>query len=172
VDFHDVNRTAPHTVLGVPLLGVAGEARAPEPGEVLVPSRVADYVGVHPGAKAIVELIYTGSEKPVVRRFESRLIGTFDAVGPDQGRFDPFWRFNWRGHDVLTVRPPTASGGTTLPIVVNERVLREFLSFVWAELDKVDARSSRQRSGQAAFFLSRCWWGFLGSALRARRSRS
>jgi hypothetical protein len=142
VDFHDVNRAAPHVVLGMPLLGIAGTARAPEPGEVLVPSGVAEYVGVHPGAKTIVELIYAGSEKPVVRRFESRLIGTFDAVGPDQGRFDPFWRFNWHGHDVLTVRPPTGSGGTTLPIVVNERVMREFLSFVREELDKVDARAA------------------------------
>jgi hypothetical protein len=103
----------------------AGVVRAPARGELLVPAGIAEYVGVRPGADAIVELVYTGSQKLIGRRFESRLIGTFDALGPDQGRFDPFWRFNWRAHDVLTVRPPLGTGSTTLPIVVNQQVIHE-----------------------------------------------
>jgi hypothetical protein len=125
VDFRDVNPAAPDTVLGIPLLGSAGVVRPPGRGEVLVPANIAEYVGVRPGADAIVELVHTGSQNPIGRRFESRLIGTFDALGPDQGRFDPFWRFNWRAHDVLTVRPPVGTGSTTLPIVVNQQVIRE-----------------------------------------------
>jgi hypothetical protein len=100
---------------------------------------VADYVGVQPGAEAIVELVYSGSGEPIVRRFDGlRLIGTFDLVGPDQGRFDPFWRFNARGQDVLTVRSDAArSGPTTLPIVVNREVIRNFL---WSVRDELERR--------------------------------
>ena len=55
---------------------------------------MADYVGVQPGAEATVELVYTGSGEPIVQRLEGlRLSGTFELVGPDEGRFAPFWRF-------------------------------------------------------------------------------
>ena len=135
VDFHDLNPASSHSVLGMPLLGADGVVRAPQPGEILVPSEVADYVGVRPGAEAIVELAYTGGERPVVRRLEGlRLIGTFELVGPDQGRFDPFWRFNSRAQDVLTVRPPDGNGRTTLPIVLSQQAVEEFLAYVRREL--------------------------------------
>jgi hypothetical protein len=136
VNFHDVNPKAPETVLGMPLLSTGGVARAPNPHEVLVASGVADYVGVQPGAEATVELIYTGDREPIVQRFDGlRLIGTFDLVGPDQGRFDPFWRFNARGHDVLTVRPEdAATGPTSLPVVLNTEMFRSFLSSIRDEL--------------------------------------
>jgi hypothetical protein len=146
VDFRDVNPAAPDTVLGIPLLGTAGTVHAPQRGEVLVPSGIAEYVGVRPGAEATVELVYTGRQKLIGRRFESRLIGTFDAVGPDQGRFDPFWRFNSLAHDVLTVRPPAGTGSTTLPIVVNQQVIRELLSVVSHGLDNTDAPTTGFRS--------------------------
>ena len=137
INFHEVNPEAPQMVLGMPLLPVGGAARAPGPGEVLVASGVADYVGIQPGAEAIVELVYSSNGEPIVRRFDGlRLIGTFDLVGPDQGRFDPFWRFNARGQDVLTVRSDAArSGPTTLPIVLNPEVIRNFLSSVRNELE-------------------------------------
>jgi len=136
VNFHDVNPKAPETVLGMPLLSTGGATRAPGPHEVLVASGVADYVGVQPGAEAIVELVYTGDKEPIVQRFDGiRLSGTFDLVGPDQGRFDPFWRFNARGRDVLTVRPEdTATGTTSLPILLNIEVFRSFLSSIRDEL--------------------------------------
>ena len=67
------------------------------PQEILVPSGVADYVGVQPGAEGIVEFVYNGPGEPIIERFDGlRLIGTFDMAGPDQGRFEPFWRFNAR----------------------------------------------------------------------------
>jgi hypothetical protein len=136
VDFHAINPQAPQIVLGMPLLVTAGEARPPGPQEVLVPSGVADYVGVQPGAEAIVEFVYTGAGEPIVRRFDGlRLIGTFDMAGPDQGRFEAFWRFNTKGQDVLTVRAEAArSGVTSLPIVVNVELFSDFLSFVRNEL--------------------------------------
>ena len=112
VDFHEINPEAPQIVLGMPLLVTSGETRPLSPQEVLVPSDVADYVGVQPGAEAIVEFVYDGAGAPIVHRFEGlRLIGTFDMAGPDQGRFEPFWRFNARGQDVLTVRakPPASA---------------------------------------------------------------
>jgi hypothetical protein len=56
-------------------------------------------------------------------------------AGPDQGRFEPFWRFNARGQDVLTVRAEAAGIGiTSLPIVVNLELFRKFLSSVPDEL--------------------------------------
>jgi hypothetical protein len=145
VNFREVNPEAPQMVLGMPLLPVGGAARAPGPGEVLVASGVADYVGVQPGAEAIVELVYSGSGEPIVRRFDGlRLIGTFDLVGPDQGRFDPFWRFNARGQDVLTVRSDaTRAGPTTLPIVLNREVIRNFLSSVRYELERRGGKPAR-----------------------------
>src|SRR5215469_997668 len=138
VDFHEINPQAPQTVLGMPLLVTTGEARPPSPQEVLVPSGVADYVGVPPGAEAIVEFVYNGPGEPIIQRFDGlRLIGTFDMAGPDQGRFEPFWRYNAKGQDVLTVRAEAARiGRTSLPIVVNGELFRDFLSFVARELTR------------------------------------
>jgi hypothetical protein len=135
VNFHEVNPQAPQIVLGMPLLITAGAARPPDQ-EVLVASGVADYVGVQPGAEAIVEFVYSGAGEPITKRFDGlRLIGTFDIAGPDQGRFEPFWRFNARGEDVLTVRAEGARVGTTsLPIVVNRELFRDFLSSTAREL--------------------------------------
>ena len=136
VDFHEINPQAPQMVLGMPLLVTTGEARPPGPQEVLVPSGVADYVGVPPGAEAIVEFVYSGPGEPIIQRFDGlRLIGTFDMAGPDQGRFEPFWRFNANGQDVLTVRAEAARiGSTSLPIVVNRELFRDFLAVVAREL--------------------------------------
>jgi hypothetical protein len=136
VDFHEISPQAPRMVQDMPLLVTAGEARRPGPREVLVPSGVADYVGVQPGAEAIVEFVYSGAGEPIIRRFDGlRLIGTFDMAGPDQGRFEPFWRFNAKGQDVLTVRAEAAIiRVTSLPIVVNRELFRDFLSFVANEL--------------------------------------
>jgi hypothetical protein len=138
VDFHEINLQAPKIVLGMPLHVTIGEARPPGPQEVLVPSGVADYVGVQPGAGAIVEFVYSGAGEPIIRRFDGlRLIGTFDMAGPDQGRFEPFWRFNAKGQDILTVRAEAARIGiTSLPIVVNVELFRDFLSFVANELTR------------------------------------
>jgi hypothetical protein len=136
VNLHDANPRAPGIILGMPLLVVAGDAQAPGPQEVLAASGVTDYVGVQPGGEATVELVYTGGGQPIVRRFDGlRLVGTFDLAGPDQGRFDPFWRFNARGRDVLTVRPEgTPTGPTSLPIIVNQKVFRDFRSSIRDEL--------------------------------------
>jgi hypothetical protein len=136
VDFHQINPQAPQIVLGMPLLVTAGEARRPGAQEVLVASGVADYVGVQPGAEAIVEFVYGGVGEPIVRRFDGlRLAGTFDMAGPDQGRFEPFWRFNAKGQDVLTVRAEAAlTGITSLPSVVSLELFRKFLSSVRDEL--------------------------------------
>jgi hypothetical protein len=138
VNLHELNPSAPQRVLGVPLLRTAGESRPPLPGEVLIASGVADYAGVQVGSDATVELVYTGGEQPVVRHLEGlHLIGTFDPVGPDQGRFDPFWRFNSHGSDVLTVRADAGNNGTTtLPIVLNQEALQQFLKSVRQDFDK------------------------------------
>lgn len=138
VNFRNLNPNAPESILGIPLRVTAGAARAPDTGEMLVASAVADYVGVRPNAQATIELVYTGVEPPIVRRLEGlRLIGTFDAVGPDEGRFDPFWRLAAQGHDVLTVRrsnaPDTAI--TTLPVVLNIELIREVLASIQLELN-------------------------------------
>jgi hypothetical protein len=137
VNFHDLNPNAPTTVLGAPLLATSGTVRAPERNEVVAPSGVTDYVGVRPDAAATVDLTYSESNPPITRRFEGlRLIGTFDLVGPDQGRFEPFWRFAARGREVLTVRRPDAPEGvtTTLPILLNEQLVKEFLEYVGEQL--------------------------------------
>src|SRR5215469_1331495 len=143
VDFHQINPQAPQIVLGMPLLRSAGEARPPGPQEVLVASGVADYVGVQPGAEAIVEFVYSGVGEPIIQRFDGlRLIGKFDMAGPDQGRFEPFWRFNARGQDVLTVRGEAARTGiTSLPIVVSLDLFRKFLSSVRDEVARRGAPS-------------------------------
>jgi hypothetical protein len=92
---------------------------------------------VQPGADAIIELIYTGIEPAIRRTVEGqRLLGTFDAIGPDQGRFDPFWRLAMRGQDVLTVRRSDAAERTTTttPVVLPGGVVRDFLRYVPSEL--------------------------------------
>lgn len=137
VNFHDLNPNAPRAVLGAPLLATSGTVRAPDRDEVVVPSGVTDYVGVRPGAEATVDLTYVNANPPIVQRYEKlRLIGTFELVGPDQGRFEPFWRLAAQGNEVLTVRRPDAPDGvaTSLPIVLNEQVLKEFLGFVGEQL--------------------------------------
>src|SRR5215472_4505491 len=132
VNFHDLNPRAPQSVLGMPLLITAGMAQVPGPREILVSSGVTDYVGVQPGAEATVEFIYNGAGEPIIKRFDGlRLIGTFDMAGPDQGRFEPFWRFNARGQDVLTVRrEPQGISATSLPLIVNAALFRDFLSSI------------------------------------------
>jgi hypothetical protein len=137
VNFHDLNPNAPRAVLGAPLLPTSGTVRPPERNEIVVPSEVTDYVGVRPGVEATVDLMYVNANPPIVRRFERlRLIGTFELVGPDQGRFEPFWRLAAQGSEVLTVRRPDAPEGvaTTLPILLNDQVLKEFLGFVDEQL--------------------------------------
>jgi hypothetical protein len=137
VNFHDLNPNAPTAVLGAPLLATSGTVRAPERNEVVVPSGMTDYVGVRPDAAATVDLTYSESSPPITRRFEGlRLIGTFDLIGPDQGRFEPFWRFAARGREVLTVRRPDAPEGvtTSLPILLNEQMVKEFLADVGEQL--------------------------------------
>jgi hypothetical protein len=138
VNFHRLNPQAPQSVLGIPLLPASGTVRAPASQETLVPSSVTDYVGVRPGAQASIELRYTGVTPPIVRRFEGvQLIGTFEVVGPDQGRFDPFWQLELRGQEVLTVHRPDTTDrvSTTLPIVLSADVVRDFLTSVRAELE-------------------------------------
>ncbi|MGY8676459.1 hypothetical protein Q2941_01355 [Bradyrhizobium sp. UFLA05-153] len=137
VNFHDLNPNAPSAALGAPLFATSGTVRPPDRIEVVVPSGVTDYVGIRPGAEATVDLMYVNANPPIVRRFDKlRLIGTFDLVGPDQGRFEPFWRLAARGSEVLTVRRPDAPEGvaTTLPILLNEQLLKEFLGFVDEQL--------------------------------------
>ena len=137
VNFHDLNPNAPRAVLGAPLLPTSGTVRPPERNEIVVPSGITDYVGVRPGVEATVDLMYVNANPPIVRRFEKlRLIGTFELVGPDQGRFEPFWRLAAQGSEVLTVRRPDAPEGvaTTLPILLNDQVLKEFLGFVDEQL--------------------------------------
>ncbi|HWX28065.1 MAG TPA: hypothetical protein VNZ53_11605 [Steroidobacteraceae bacterium] len=137
VNFHDFNPNAPPAVLGAPLLATSGTVHPPERNEIVIASGVADYVGVRPGAEATVDLIYLNANPPIARRLEGlRLIGTFELVGPDQGRFEPFWRMAARGSEVLTVRRPDAPEGvaTTLPVLLNEESVREFLGYVGQEL--------------------------------------
>jgi hypothetical protein len=137
INFHDLNPNAPQAVLGAPLLATSGTLRPPERNEVVVASGVTDYVGVRPGAEATVDLMYVDANPPIVRRFEGlRLIGTFELIGPDQGRFEPFWRLAARGREVLTVRRPDAPEGvaTTLPILLSDELVRQFLGYVSEEL--------------------------------------
>jgi len=137
VNFHDLNPNAPMAVLGAPLFATSGTVRTPDRSEVIVPSGVTDYVGVRPGAEATVDLTYVNANPPIVRRYEKlRLIGTFELVGPDQSRFEPFWRLAARGSEVLTVRRPDAPEdvATTLPVVLNEQLLKDFLGFVDEQL--------------------------------------
>jgi hypothetical protein len=145
VNFHDLNSQAPQSTLGMPLLVTTGMAQVPGPQEILVSSGVTDYVGVQPGAEATVEFIYNGAGEPIVERFGGlRLIGTFDMAGPDQGRFEPFWRFNARGQDVLTVRrEPHGISATSLPLVVNAALFRDFLSSIASELARRGGASAR-----------------------------
>ncbi len=137
VGFGDTNPAASRSILGIPLLTADGVARFPRKDEIFVASEITNYVGVRPPAEASVELIYGDVTPPIARRFEGfRLEGMFDVAGPDQGRFDPFWRLVARGREVLTIRRPDAAEGvtTSLPSVLSAGVLREFLTFVTAEL--------------------------------------
>jgi hypothetical protein len=137
VNFHWLNPQAPQAVLGIPLLPAGATARSPETGEVLVSSAMADYVGVRPGARAIVELVYAGVEPPIVRRLEGvRLLSTFEVIGPDSGRIEPFWRLAAQGREVLTVRRPgdSRAGPTTVPVVLSATAVRDFLHAVQREL--------------------------------------
>ena len=137
VDFHDLNPRAPSAVLGAPLFATSGTGRPPDRNEVAIPSGVTDYVGVRPGVEATIDLTYVKANPPIVRRYEKlRLIGTFELVGPDQGRFEPFWRLAARGSEVLTVRRPDAPEGvaTTLPILLNDQLVKEFIGYVDEQL--------------------------------------
>lgn len=137
VNFHDLNPNAPTAVLGAPLFATSGTVRPPDRNEVVVPSGVTNYVGIRPGAEATVDLMYVNANPPIVQRFEKlRLIGTFELVGPDQGRFEPFWRLVAQGSEVLTVRRPDAPEGvaTTLPVLLNEQLVKEFLGSVGKQL--------------------------------------
>jgi hypothetical protein len=126
------------TPLGIPLLVTSGTARAPAAGEVLIPTVVAEYVGIRADTRANVELIHHRNlGQPIVRRYDDlRVIGTFDTLGPDEGRFAPFWRFAARGRDVLTVRRPGNGSEmrTTLPVVVSVGLLRNFMTHMKEEL--------------------------------------
>jgi hypothetical protein len=138
VNFHDLNPNAPAAVFGAPLLATSGTVRPPARNEVVVPSGITDYVGVRPDSEATVDLIYADANPPIVRRYEGlRLIGTLELVGPDQGRFEPFWRFAARGREVLTVRRPDAPEGvaTTLPILLSDELVKEFLGYVGQQLN-------------------------------------
>jgi hypothetical protein len=131
VDFRWLNPSAPRTVLGIPLVPVAGEFRSPKANEILLPSTVTDYVGVEPGAQATVELVYAGSDPPIVRRLDDlRLIGIFDIAGPDRGRIDPFWRLSYEGEPLLTVRGTGGTEATTVPVFLNMAVVQDFLRSV------------------------------------------
>jgi hypothetical protein len=131
VDFRWLNPSSPQTVLGIPLLPVAGEFRSPKVNEILLPSTVTDYVGVQPGAQATIELVYTGSDPSIVRHLDDlRLIGIFDIAGPDRGRIDPFWRLSYLGEPLLTVRGTGGTEATTVPVVLNMAVVQDFLRSV------------------------------------------
>ena len=131
VDFRWLNPSAPRAVLGTPLLPVAGEFRSPEVNEILLPSTVTDYVGVQPGTQATVELVYAGSDPPIVRRLDGlRLIGIFDIPGPDSGRIDPFWRLSYVDEPLLTVRGAGGTEVTTVPVLLNKAVVQDFLRSV------------------------------------------
>jgi hypothetical protein len=131
VDFLWLNPSAPRAVLGIPLLPVAGEFRSPKVNEILLPSTVTDYVGVQPGAQATVELVYAGSDPPIVRRLDDlRLIGVFDIPGPDRGRIDPFWRLSYVDEPLLTVRGTAGTETTTVPVLLNKAVVQDFLRSV------------------------------------------
>ena len=135
-DYYEVigtqSQDAAPTSFGVPLIVTDGLARTPSQGEVLIPAAVAEYVGVRRGAVASIELKSdVGQAEPFQRYPALKVIGVFDVIGPDEGRFAPFWRLAARGRDVLTVRRPDAQSEmrTTLPIVLNAELLRD----LWEE---------------------------------------
>jgi hypothetical protein len=128
VDFRWLNPSAPRAALGIPLLPASGEFRCPQVDEILLPSTITDYVGVQPGAKAIVELVDVNSDPPIVHRLENvRLIGTFDIAGPDRGRIDPFWQLAYAGESILTVRGTGGTESTTVPAILNVATVQNFL---------------------------------------------
>jgi hypothetical protein len=143
VDFRWLNPSASRAaVLGIQLLPVAGEFRSPQANEILLPSTVTDYVGVQPGARATVELVYANSNPPIVRRLDDlRLIGIFDIAGPDKGRIDPFWRLSYVGEPLLTVRGTGGTEATTVPVILNMAVVQDFLRSAESQL-RLDRFSS------------------------------
>jgi hypothetical protein len=141
VDFRWLNPSAPRAALGIPLLPASGEFRCPQVDEILLPSTIADYVGVQPGAKATVELVDVNSIPPIVHRLENvRLIGTFDIAGPDSGRIDPFWQLAYAGESILTERGTGGTEPTTVPAILNMATVQNLLS---------GAESQRQSSPSA-----------------------
>ena len=135
IDFQWLNHNAPRAVLGIPFLPVAREFRCPQVDEVLLPITVTDYVGVQPGARAAVELVYANANPPIVRRLNDlRLVGTFDIAGPDRGRIDPFWQLSYVGQPLLTARGMGGTEVTTVPVVLNREVVREFLRYAESQL--------------------------------------
>jgi hypothetical protein len=92
---------------------------------------VIDYVGVQTGARATIELVYANSDPPIVRRLDDfRLVGMFDIAGPDRGRIDPFWRLSYVGEPLLTARGTGGTEATTVPVLLNKAVVRDFLRSV------------------------------------------
>jgi hypothetical protein len=147
VDFRWLNPSAPRAALGIPLLPAAGEFRPPQTNELLLPTTVTDYVGVQPGAQAIVELVYANSDPPIVHRLDNvRLIGTFDIAGPDRGRIDPFWRLSYVGEPLLTARGQPGTEATTVPVILDAAAVQEFLR--GAELQRGSASPERPTRSQ------------------------
>jgi hypothetical protein len=135
VDFRWLNPSAPRAALGIPLLPVARDFRSPEANEILLPSTVTDYVGIQPGAQAIVELVYANSDSPIVRRLDNlRLVGIFDSAGPDRGRIDPFWQLSYLGEPLLTARGTGGTEATTVPVLLNRAVVQDFVRSVESQL--------------------------------------
>jgi hypothetical protein len=135
VDFRWLNSNAPRTLIGIPLLPTTGEFRAPQADEILLPLTVTDYVGVQPGARATVELAYAKSNPPIVCQLDDlKLVGTFDAVGPDRERIDPFWRLSYVAQPLLTARGSGGTEVTTLPVILNAAVVQDFLHAVQSQI--------------------------------------
>jgi hypothetical protein len=139
VNFHDTNPTAPDAALGIPLLPQTGSS-VPGRGEMLIDTAVASYIGVAPGATGSVDLIYPGTQPPIVRHLDNiRLAGTFHAIGPDQGRVDGFWGLALQGasagNNVLMVRQPgTGAAVSTVPVILDAATVRSFEGDVRAQL--------------------------------------
>lgn len=139
VNFHDTNPTAPDAVLGIPLLPQSGSS-VPAPGQMLLDTGVAGYIGVTLGATGSIDLIYPGIQPPIVRHLDNiRLAGTFRAIGPDQGRVDGFWglalQSSSAGNRVLMVRQVgTGTTVNTVPVILDAATVGSFEDEVRAQL--------------------------------------
>lgn len=135
VNLHDLRPTAPDAVLPLPLLP-QGRLRPPGSGELLVDRTVADYVGVRPGDRATIDLVYGQGRRQIVRTYGGlRVAGTFQTLGPDQGRVDPYYRLVVGGKRLLTVRNVGAPATpTTVPVLVNAALLADFQAHLRAVL--------------------------------------